>query len=162
MQFSANWGSLFHIYTDGSCLGNPGPGGWAFAVIQDKEEPLWESSGGSADTTNNRMEIQAVYEGLKALKGAHAEADSQDPLSVMIFTDSKYVLDSFEKGWIKNWMRNGWKNASKKPVKNKDLWELLYPLVDQIKPRWTWVKGHSGDRFNELVDQLALSAAKQA
>ena len=80
----------------------------------------------------------------------------------MLFTDSKYVLDSFEKGWIKNWMRNGWKNAQKKPVKNKDLWELLYPLVDEIKPQWTWVKGHSGDRFNELVDQLALNAAKQA
>ena len=120
MQSSADWGSLFHIYTDGSCLGNPGPGGWGFAVIQEQIS-LWESSGSAPDSTNNRMEIQAVYEGLKALKGAYSKANPDGPLKVMLFTDSKYVLDSFEKGWIKNWMRNGWKNAQKKPVKNKDL-----------------------------------------
>ena len=107
------------------------------------------------------MEIQAVLEGLLVLQRAFSDSGEQGKLNVRIFTDSKYVLDTFEKGWIDNWIRNGWKNSQKKPVKNKDLWDRLYPVVRDLKPAWQWVKGHSGDKYNEAVDKMALAAASQ-
>ncbi len=128
-------------------------------VYQEGQPVIHQMSGNSPDSTNNRMEIQAVLEGLLALREAHQQSGSSDTMKVRILTDSKYVLDTFEKGWIDNWMRNGWRNSQKKPVKNKDLWEKLRPLVVELKPAWQWVKGHSGDTYNEQVDQLAVRAA---
>lgn len=131
------------IYTDGACSGNPGPGGWgAVLIYQDKEKEL---CGGAKDTTNNRMELQAAIEALKALKRS---------CSVELFTDSVYVKNGISQ-WVHNWKKNGWKTAQKKPVKNDDLWKELDQLQQQHDIEWNWVKGHNGDKYNELADQLA-------
>ena len=132
------------LYTDGACSGNPGPGGWGAILTFSEHER--ELSGGEADTTNNRMEMMSVIEGLRALK---------DGCEVHIYTDSKYVLQGMTE-WIDGWIKKGWKTASKKPVKNADLWQ---ELLDAAKPHtlhWNWVKGHSGDPMNERADQLAV------
>ncbi len=136
------------IFTDGSCLGNPGPGGWA-AVLRcgDKEREL---GGGFADTTNNRMEILAVIEGLTALS---------EPCTVQLYTDSQYVCNAVEKQWLAGWQRNGWKTASKKSVKNKDLWLRLLPLLARHAVRFHWVRGHSGHPENERCDAIARAYA---
>lgn len=133
-----------HIYTDGACRGNPGPGGWG-AVLRygDKEKMLY---GGEAETTNNRMELTAVIRALECLKG--------NRWPVEITSDSKYVLQGITE-WIDGWKRKGWRNASKKPVMNADLWQRLDELAGQFEIRWHWVKGHSGHPENELADQLA-------
>jgi len=133
------------IYTDGGCTGNPGPGGWAAVIINDSEQK--ELSGGSQETTNNRMELTAVIEALAYCiqKGITGETE--------IHTDSQYVKNGIN-SWIFNWKKNGWKTAAKKPVKNKDLWILLDQHNQQIDPEWFWVKGHSGDTYNELCDSL--------
>jgi len=136
------------LATDGSCLGNPGPGGWAALLRFNGTEKLL--TGSEKDSTNNRMEITAVIEGLTSLT---------EKCSVVISTDSRYVIDAFEKGWIKGWLKRGWKNSKKEPVKNKDLWLLLIPQVERHDVRWTWVKGHSGDPDNERVDAAAREAA---
>jgi len=132
------------LFTDGACRGNPGPGGWgAILRYQQKEKYLY---GGEADTTNNRMELMAVIEGLKAIK---------QTCSVKITTDSNYVKNGITQ-WIVNWKRNGWKNANRKPVKNQDLWQALDEQVAKHgEVSWHWVKGHSGHRENELADELA-------
>lgn len=131
------------IYTDGACRGNPGPGGWG-AILRygDNEKEL---SGSEAETTNNRMELTAVIRSLEALSRE---------CSVDVTTDSKYVMDGIS-SWIHNWKRNGWKNASKKPVKNADLWKTLDALVADHQVDWHWVKGHSGHPENERADELA-------
>lgn len=139
------------IYSDGSCLGNPGPGGWA-ALLRCGDH-IKEFSGGFARTTNNRMEILAAVMGLEALR---------EPCSVDLYTDSRYVRDAVEKRWLYSWQRNGWKTADKKPVKNRDLWERLVPLLAQHKVRLHWVAGHSGQSENEQVDTLARTAASQS
>lgn len=138
------------IFTDGSCLGNPGPGGWA-AVLRfgDTQKEL---GGGFAGTTNNRMEILAVIEGLNALK---------EPCTVALYTDSQYVRNAVEKKWLDSWQRNGWKTAAKKPVKNKDLWTRLLPLLDKHSVRFHWVRGHSGHPENELCDSIAREHASR-
>ncbi len=136
------------IYTDGACLGNPGRGGWG-AILLYKEHRK-EVSGGEKITTNNRMEMRAAIEGLKALKKSS---------EVIIYTDSKYLMDGITK-WIFNWKKNGWKGSDKKPIKNIDLWQELDTEVAKHKIKWTWVKGHSGNKFNELVDELARKAAE--
>jgi ribonuclease HI len=130
-------------YTDGACSGNPGPGGWG-VVLQfgDHEREL---KGGEGDTTNNRMELTAAIEALKALK---------EPCHVALTTDSTYVKDGITK-WLANWKRNGWKTAAKKPVKNQDLWQQLEHCVAQHTVEWLWVKGHSGHPENERADSLA-------
>jgi len=134
------------IFTDGACSGNPGPGGWGTLLrYQGKEK---EMSGGESETTNNRMEMMAVIQGLEHLK---------QPCQVHIVTDSKYVMDGVEK-WMHNWKRNDWRTANKKPVKNKDLWERLDKALSQHDSRWTWVKGHQGHAENERVDELARTA----
>jgi ribonuclease HI len=146
MQTSKN---RITLVTDGACLGNPGPGGWASLLLSEKKEKM--ISGGEPSTTNNRMELQAVISGLSALK---------KKCHVTILTDSKYVMDAFEKGWIEKWEKNGWRNASKDPVKNQDLWEDLVSLVCAHDIKWKWVKGHSGHPENERVDEEARRQAQ--
>ncbi len=136
------------LITDGACLGNPGPGGWACIVRVDGSDHMLK--GGAPDTTNNRMEISAVLEGLRSLA---------EPANVLIISDSRYTIDAFEKNWIGNWIKNGWKNASKKPVKNRDLWEQLHAEINKHQISWQWVKGHSGHPDNEMVDQVAREEA---
>ncbi|MFQ5607092.1 MAG: ribonuclease HI [Candidatus Zixiibacteriota bacterium] len=132
------------VYTDGACSGNPGPGGWAAALrFNGKEKRL---SGGAAKTTNNRMELTAAIEALRALTRR---------CTVTIHTDSKYLKDGIER-WIHNWKKNGWKTSAKKPVLNEDLWQELDRLAGNHDVRWEWVKGHAGDRYNEIVDALAV------
>ena len=140
---------LVMLYTDGACKGNPGPGGWgALLEYRGVEKELW---GGEPQTTNNRMELQAVIEGLKALK---------KPSRVRIVTDSQYVKNGMQQ-WIHNWKRNGWRTAAKKPVKNADLWQELDRLVNLHQVEWEWVRGHSGHPENERVDQLANRAIEE-
>ncbi len=136
------------LYTDGSCLGNPGPGGYGALLIYNGHKK--ELAKGFKTTTNNRMELMAVIEGLKVLK---------EPCSVSVTTDSNYVKDGITK-WIFNWKKNGWKTASKQPVKNVDLWKALDDEVARHQIEWHWVKGHSGHPENELVDDLAREAAE--
>ena len=130
-------------FTDGACSGNPGPGGWG-AVLQfgDHEREL---HGGAEDTTNNRMELTAAIEALKALS---------EPCQVTLTTDSTYVKDGITQ-WLANWKRNGWKTAAKKPVKNQDLWQALDHESARHEIAWCWVKGHSGHPENERADRLA-------
>ena len=134
------------IFTDGACSGNPGPGGWG-AILQFKHEEK-ELSGGAQETTNNRMELQAAIEGLRALKR---------PMRVATHTDSTYVKDGITK-WIVNWKRNGWKTAARKPVKNVDLWQALDDVLSGHDVEWYWVKGHAGHPGNERADALARAA----
>ena len=134
------------IFTDGACSGNPGVGGWG-AILRFGEYQK-ELSGGEKNTTNNRMELTAVIEALKALK---------EPCEVVITTDSKYVSDAVTLGWAENWRKNGWKKADKKPALNVDLWEQLLDLLSQHKVTFNWVKGHAGHPENERCDQLAVS-----
>jgi ribonuclease HI len=131
------------IFTDGACRGNPGPGGWgALLRFNGKEKRLY---GGEAETTNNRMELSAAIEGLKALK---------EPCRVELTTDSQYVRKGITE-WLEGWKRKGWKTANKKPVKNIDLWQALELETRRHQVEWHWVKGHSGHRENEIADQLA-------
>ena len=133
------------VWTDGACSGNPGPGGWAW-VTEDGRQ----GSGAESPTTNQRMEIQAALEAVKALAG---------PLTVV--SDSTYVVNCFKDEWWKGWLARGWVNSAKKPVANRDLWEPLIALVrERGDISFRWVKGHSGDKMNDLVDQLAVKAGK--
>lgn len=133
------------IFTDGGCSGNPGPGGWAFIICF--EDGPDRSSGGEANTTNNRMELTAVIRSLERLKEAGHNGQAR------ISTDSQYVQLGISK-WIKSWLKNGWKTSDGKPVKNKDLWLRLSELADELHPEWRWVKGHAGDPLNEECDRL--------
>lgn len=135
--------NLVEIFTDGACRGNPGPGGWGVLMrYAGEEKSLW---GGESETTNNRMELNAVIEGLAALKR---------PCEVTLTSDSTYVLKGIQE-WMPNWKKRGWKTASKQPVKNVDLWQKLDAVIGEHKIDWRWVKGHSGHRENEIADQLA-------
>ena len=134
------------IYTDGACSGNPGPGGWGAILHWNDHEK--ELSGGEDETTNNRMEMMAVIKGLEALN---------KPSTVTLYTDSKYVKDGAEQ-WLEGWKARGWKSASKKAVKNQDLWERIDSLLQEHSVTFIWVKGHSGHEMNERVDKLAVSA----
>ncbi len=136
------------IYTDGSCLGNPGPGGWGAILRYSGTER--ELSGGFRLTTNNRMEILAAIEALDALK---------EPCQADLYTDSQYVCNAVEQRWLANWRRNGWKTSAKKPVKNRDLWERLLPLLERHQVRFKWIRGHVGHAENERCDELARAAA---
>ena len=134
------------IYTDGACRGNPGPGGWGAVLLSGKHRR--ELKGGDPDTTNNRMELLAAIRALEALKR---------PCEVEIHTDSQYLRRGVTE-WLRIWKRNQWKTASRKPVRNRDLWELLDDLQGRHRIRWYWVKGHSGDPGNERADRLANEA----
>lgn len=138
------------IYTDGACSGNPGPGGWgSILMYKDKKK---EISGGSRDTTNNIMEITAVIEALKLLKY---------PCEVLVYSDSAYVVNAFNNGWIYNWVKNNWKTADKKPVKNQELWEELYGLTKIHKVQFIKVKGHSDNEFNNRCDKMAVKESEK-
>jgi ribonuclease HI len=139
------------IHTDGSCLGNPGPGGWACHLSNKQRERLL--TGGVADTTNNRMELMAVIKALEALE--------RPGRLVSVVTDSKYVTDGITQ-WLPNWMANGWRTSAKKAVKNADLWQRLDQLAGAHEIEWLWVRGHSGNPGNELVDRAANEAAHRA
>ncbi len=134
------------IYTDGGCTGNPGSGGWGAVVLTDGKEI--KLSGGVNATTNNQMELTAV---IKALEFIGKEYSFKEELS--IYTDSQYVKNGIT-SWIINWERNGWKTAAKKPVKNKEFWIELRTLTKLANIKWFWVKGHSGDKYNEMCDEL--------
>ena len=142
------------IYTDGSCSGNPGPGGWAAVLIFDEKDAVGRQkteqlAEGERRTTNNRMELTGAIEALRALEGPH---------HVRLHTDSAYVSRAFNDGWLKNWQKNGWKTSSKKPVKNKALWQDLLALSEQHEVEWIWVKGHAENELNNLADRLAVEA----
>jgi ribonuclease HI len=136
------------LITDGACLGNPGPGGWAYILRYGDHKR--EEAGSAAETTNNRMELTAAIEGLRALK---------HPCQVEVVTDSEYLKKGITT-WIHGWKRNGWKTSAKKPVVNQDLWEELERAADGHEIRWTWTKGHADHDDNNRVDELATSAAR--
>ncbi len=139
--------NVFSLYTDGACKGNPGPGGWAAILITHKSEQ--EFSGGERDTTNNQMELMGVIQGLRAVN---------TPSKIKIHSDSAYIINAFIQNWIRTWLANGWKTADKKPVKNQNLWQELLRLTQPHQVEWIKVKGHSGDKYNERCDRLAVAA----
>lgn len=138
------------LYTDGACSGNPGPGGWGAVLLYGEYRK--ELSGGERETTNNRMELTAVIEGLRALK---------EPCRVDIYSDSAYIVNAFMQGWIGGWERNGWKKADKKPVQNADLWQMLLELTGIHKVIFHKVKGHADNELNNRCDELARAAVPQ-
>lgn len=138
---------MIDAYTDGACAGNPGPGGWGVLLIDSSGER--ELSGGEPQTTNNRMEMTAALEALKATRGP-----------IRLHTDSQYLKNGITE-WIKGWKRNGWRTADRKPVKNQDLWMALDAVVEGRKVEWRWVKGHNGHAENERADALARAGAAQ-
>ncbi len=137
-------------YTDGACSYNPGPGGWAAVLLYKGHEKA--ISGYEPETTNNRMELRAVLEAFLALK---------EPCEVHVYTDSAYIHNAFEKGWIDRWQRNGWKNASKQPVENQDLWKGILDASGIHRAVYNKVKGHAGDKYNTMCDELARGAIKK-
>lgn len=142
------------LFTDGACSGNPGPGGWGYILRHPATGKELEGSGGEADTTNNRMELQAVIEGLSALKR---------PTTVEVVTDSKYVVQGASE-WLAGWKRNGWKRREDgrlKPIKNPEHWQKLDELLSRHTVRFRWIRGHAGHAENERCDELAVEAAKQ-
>ncbi|MCY3488643.1 MAG: ribonuclease HI [Bacteroidetes bacterium] len=138
------------IYTDGSCQGNPGPGGWAAILRYGKKERVL--SGGSPDTTNNRMELNAALQALKALK---------ERCDVKLHTDSQYLKRAFTDGWIDKWRSNGWMTSARQPVKNQDLWQALWNETQKHSVQWIKVKAHANNKLNNRVDQLAVSAGER-
>lgn len=138
------------VFTDGACSGNPGPGGWGAILRYNGREK--ELSGGDPKTTNNRMELTAVIQALAALN---------ETCDVTLTSDSKYVIDSIQKGWARAWKHNGWRKADKKPALNADLWDRLLTLLDIHTVRFVWVHGHQGHKENERCDFLAVSAIEQ-
>lgn len=138
------------LFTDGACSGNPGPGGWGAILRYNGHEK--ELSGGEADTTNNRMELMAVIEGLQALK---------EPCEVTLTSDSQYVCNAISKGWAKSWKKNGWIKSDKSPAKNPELWDRLLDLLERHRVTVVWVRGHNGHPENERCDELAVAQAKK-
>ncbi|MBC6413890.1 MAG: ribonuclease HI [Chromatiales bacterium] len=138
-----------HIYTDGACSGNPGPGGWAALLIYGKHQKML--CGGAKDTTNNRMELTAAIQGLTAIKQDKLKGQQH---TIYIITDSRYLKDGIEL-WLAGWKKNNWHNSQKKIIKNVDLWMQLDQLNSRFRVKWEWVKGHSGHPKNEYVDQIA-------
>ena len=154
-----NESNAIKIYTDGACSGNPnGPGGWGCIIIKGSNE--FELSGGEKQTTNNQMELMACVEGLKYVvsRGLHS-------YPIIVYTDSKYLLNGMEKGWVENWENNAWRRADNQPVKNPELWKVLLELKRKINNNsnliFRWVKGHNGDEYNERCDTLAVDASMQ-
>jgi ribonuclease HI len=145
----------FKIYTDGGCSGNPGPGGWAYVMVQQTfqgEQIIAKDKGSEKGTTNNRMELTAVIMALRALKTM-----TDVPHQAAVLTDSQYVQKGITE-WIRNWKRNSWRTADKKPVKNQDLWMELDSLASEFPLKWDWVKGHAGNEYNEMCDAMTQEA----
>jgi ribonuclease HI len=141
------------VYTDGSAIGNPGPGGYGVVIQDDPDGPAKELSGGFGHTTNNRMEMTAVIKALETLQGTGSP--------VVVHSDSRYVVDALNKGWAGSWQKRGWKRSNGQPALNPDLWEQLLPLVQSMDVSFVWVRGHSGNPLNERCDVLANTAARQ-
>lgn len=141
------------VYTDGSCLGNPGPGGWAAILQLDGSAHRRELSGGARLTTNNRMELRAVLQALEALR---------EPCAVALYTDSQYVCHAVAKGWLWGWKKKNWIKSDKKPVKNVDLWQCLPALLQRHDVTFHWLRGHAGHAENERCDELARSEAARS
>ena len=142
------------VYTDGACSGNPGRGGWGAVIIVDGNEHTM--SGGEKLTTNNRMELMAAIEALEAI----LEERKWRSRKVTVICDSQYVKNGIQT-WIKNWKKNGWRTSKKEPVKNKDLWLELDEVVSKLDIEWRWVKGHAGNKYNEICDKLAVQAGQK-
>jgi ribonuclease HI len=138
------------VYTDGGCHGNPGPGAWAYVIRINGD--ITEGSGSDRETTNNRMELEAVIRALGVVVDRHGSQTD-----VTVHTDSQYVRNGIM-SWIATWMRNGWMTSARKPVKNQDRWVRLHELSELVKPRWEWVRGHAGDALNERCDALVQQA----
>jgi len=138
-----------HIYTDGACSGNPGPGGYGAILKYGSREK--EISGGYRLTTNNRMELTGIIKSLEELRR---------PCIIKLYSDSKYIIDAFNCGWVDKWIKSGWQRGKKEPVKNKDLWQRLSELAALHKITWIWVKGHSSNEFNNRCDKMAVNAYK--
>ena len=138
------------IFTDGACSGNPGPGGWGAVLRYNGHEK--ELSGGEAHTTNNRMELSAVLYSLQALK---------EECKVVLTSDSKYVVESIEKGWVYGWKKKGWKKSDGKPALNVDLWKQLLPLLAKHDVTFNWIKGHAGHPENERCDRMAVAESQK-
>ena len=149
---------VINIYTDGACRNNPGPGGWA-AVILTPHGTNLTVRGRVPTSTNNRMELTAAVKGLQELD--HLTSQPRD-VPVILHSDSKYLTDAFNQNWLGRWKKNGWKTSMSKPVNNPDLWEKLLLLAQQRNITWQWVKGHSGEYFNEICDQMATEEAQMA
>ena len=139
-----------NVYTDGACSGNPGIGGWGAVILIDENDPI-NLNGGSINATNNQMELTAATEALKYFN---------ERSIINLHTDSKYVKEGIE-SWIVNWKKNGWKTASKKPVKNKELWIRLNNQIERHTIHWQWVKGHAGHKYNEMADNLARKFSEE-
>jgi len=155
--------ALFRIYTDGGCSGNPGPGGWAYVMVQKTfqgDELIAQDMGGEKDTTNNRMELTAVISALRALKTMKSRSEISTSREALVITDSQYVQKGIT-DWIKTWKRNSWRTSDKSPVKNKDLWVELDSLAGEFSIQWEWVKGHAGNKFNEMCDDMTQQAIAQ-
>lgn len=158
---------MMEIFTDGGCRGNPGPGGWAYIINLDGTE--YKKNGFEEATTNNRMELTAVIRALEAAydlfstrqAGSDSSGAANGSERVVLSTDSQYVQKGISE-WICRWEKNGWKTAAKKPVKNKDLWLRLKEISQKINPEWHWVKGHSGNYYNEACDSLVQEAIRLA
>lgn len=140
------------LYCDGACSPNPGLGGWACVLLAPAKGLRRELSGAEADTTNNRMELRAALEGLRALKR---------PSQVRVVTDSQYLKKAFTDGWLASWQRNGWRTASRQPVKNDDLWRELLAAMHRHQVEWTWVRGHASNAENCRCDELAVEARQR-
>ncbi|MCL2804707.1 MAG: ribonuclease HI [Treponema sp.] len=143
------------IFTDGGCSGNPGPGGWAYVFVMQTfqgEQVIAQNMGSEKETTNNRMELTAVIEALRAFKTM-----LDIPRTAVVYTDSQYVQKGITE-WIRAWKRNSWRTSDKKPVKNQDLWTILDALAGELPVKWEWVQGHAGNEFNELCDAMTQEA----
>jgi len=140
------------IYTDGACSGNPGPGGWAAILIPENDRDAERLTGGENYTTNNRMELTAALEALRAL---------DTPASVTLHTDSAYLSNAFNRGWLDSWQENDWQTSSNDDVKNKGLWQELLKEAERHDVEWVWVKGHADNELNNMADELAVAAMEQ-
>lgn len=143
---------MIKIYTDGSCINNPGKGGWCALILKDNEEIILK--GNEKDSTNNKMELTSVIEALKYIKNNNINS------KIELYTDSNYVKNGITV-WIYNWLKNNWKTANKKPVLNKELWLELFNLQQNLKIEWNWVKAHNGNHYNEIVDKTARELAQE-
>lgn len=148
--------NILKIYTDGACLGNPGKGGFAWILIRGDIE--YRHSESNPNTTNNRMELMAI---ISALAYFDSKKTSNKKYKIEIYSDSNYVVDAINKGWLHSWQKNGWKKSNKEPVKNQDLWEQLVVFLNKYDFVFNWIKGHNGDLYNEQCDQMANTAAMQ-
>ena len=149
--------ATYELHTDGACKGNPGPGGFAGIIIRDGCDRIY-ATGGDPKTTNNRMELAAVLEGLKVI----ADIEGENRPRVEVYSDSQYLTKAFNDRWLAGWQRNGWKTAQKKEVLNRDLWEALLEVTKKVDASFTWVRGHDGNPLNEEADRLAVRESQFA